>query len=314
MPQGDRSVRRARARPEHIHTYRITPLGLWNARAAGHDAEQVVDTLLDLQPVRRPARPARRRRGDDGALRAAPAREAPGARAGAGLHRPAGARGGAARQAHPGAARRAARRRHRRRARLGARPPQAGAAQARLAGRGPRRLRRRRGAPDRARPDGVVAAPVPAPGGRLVLARRLRRRGAALRRRQDARRRGRDGRGQGDHADPRHQHGQRPAVAGRAAQAHVPHGRGDRRVLGHGQGGPARHDRDVPDPDDQAEGRLRPPRAARRPRLGPHRLRRGAPAAGPGLPDDRRPAGPPPPRPDRDARARGRPRGRRVLA
>jgi DNA excision repair protein ERCC-3 len=32
--------------PEHIHTYRITPLGLWNARAAGHDAESVVDTLL----------------------------------------------------------------------------------------------------------------------------------------------------------------------------------------------------------------------------------------------------------------------------
>lgn len=33
--------------PEHIHTYRLTPLGLWNARAAGHDAEQVVNTLLD---------------------------------------------------------------------------------------------------------------------------------------------------------------------------------------------------------------------------------------------------------------------------
>src|SRR4051795_7622608 len=32
--------------PEHVHTYRITPLGLWNARAAGHDAEQVVDVLL----------------------------------------------------------------------------------------------------------------------------------------------------------------------------------------------------------------------------------------------------------------------------
>ena len=32
--------------PEHIHTYRITPLGLWNARAAGHDAEGVVDSLI----------------------------------------------------------------------------------------------------------------------------------------------------------------------------------------------------------------------------------------------------------------------------
>ena len=32
--------------PEHIHTYRLTPLGLWNARASGHDAEQVIDVLL----------------------------------------------------------------------------------------------------------------------------------------------------------------------------------------------------------------------------------------------------------------------------
>ncbi len=32
--------------PEHIHTYRMTDLGLWNAGAAGYDAEQVVDTLI----------------------------------------------------------------------------------------------------------------------------------------------------------------------------------------------------------------------------------------------------------------------------
>jgi len=32
--------------PEHVHTYRLTPLGLWNASAAGNDAEQVVDALL----------------------------------------------------------------------------------------------------------------------------------------------------------------------------------------------------------------------------------------------------------------------------
>lgn len=31
--------------PEHIHTYRITRLGLWNARAAGHTADQMLDTL-----------------------------------------------------------------------------------------------------------------------------------------------------------------------------------------------------------------------------------------------------------------------------
>ncbi len=32
--------------PEHIHTYRMTDLGLWNASAAGFDAEHVVDTLI----------------------------------------------------------------------------------------------------------------------------------------------------------------------------------------------------------------------------------------------------------------------------
>jgi DNA excision repair protein ERCC-3 len=32
--------------PEHVHTYRLSSLGLWNAGASGHDAEQVVDALL----------------------------------------------------------------------------------------------------------------------------------------------------------------------------------------------------------------------------------------------------------------------------
>lgn len=32
--------------PELIHTYTITPLGLWNARASGHDPESVIDALL----------------------------------------------------------------------------------------------------------------------------------------------------------------------------------------------------------------------------------------------------------------------------
>jgi DNA excision repair protein ERCC-3 len=31
--------------PEHIHTYRVTRLGLWNARAAGHTADEIVGTL-----------------------------------------------------------------------------------------------------------------------------------------------------------------------------------------------------------------------------------------------------------------------------
>ncbi|QEE62186.1 DEAD/DEAH box helicase [Salinibacterium sp. dk2585] len=31
--------------PEHVHTYRITRLGLWNARAAGHTADNMLETL-----------------------------------------------------------------------------------------------------------------------------------------------------------------------------------------------------------------------------------------------------------------------------
>src|SRR6058998_323522 len=62
--QGDRSVlvevdnpRYAEARdalapfaeleksPEHVHTYRLTPLSLWNAAAAGHSADEMVNVL-----------------------------------------------------------------------------------------------------------------------------------------------------------------------------------------------------------------------------------------------------------------------------
>ncbi len=34
--------------PEHVHTYRITPLSIWNACAAGDSAGQIVDTLRSL--------------------------------------------------------------------------------------------------------------------------------------------------------------------------------------------------------------------------------------------------------------------------
>ena len=84
-----------------------------------------------------------------------------------------------------------------------------------------------------------------------------------------------------------------PAVARRAAQAHDPDRGRDRRVLRGAQGDPAGHDRDLPGPDHQAEGRLPPPRPVRRPRLGPDHLRRGAPAARPrssGSPPTCRPA------------------------
>lgn len=34
--------------PEHVHTYRITPLSIWNACAAGESAAQIVETLCSL--------------------------------------------------------------------------------------------------------------------------------------------------------------------------------------------------------------------------------------------------------------------------
>ena len=34
--------------PEHIHTYRLTKLGLWNARAAGHEAHEIIATLEEF--------------------------------------------------------------------------------------------------------------------------------------------------------------------------------------------------------------------------------------------------------------------------
>ena len=33
--------------PEHVHTYRITPLSIWNAAAAGKNAEQAKQGLID---------------------------------------------------------------------------------------------------------------------------------------------------------------------------------------------------------------------------------------------------------------------------
>ena len=182
--------------PEHVHTYRLTPLGLWNARAAGHDAEQVVDALLRVQPLPGAARAARRRRRDDGALRAAAAGEAPRRTAWccATTDR-AGARGGAARR----------RRSHRWSASASTRtpspctPPSAATSSrccSSSAGR-PRTspatstARRTR---SRCAEDGWALRPYQQRGRRGLLARRLRRGRAALRRRQDARRRGRDGR------------------------------------------------------------------------------------------------------------------------
>ena len=130
--------------PEHVHTYRVTPLALWNARAAGHDAEQVVDALvrysrypvphallvdvadtmdrfgrltLANNPVHGLVLTTSDRAVLEEVIRSKRVAPMLGARIDAGLGR---------------------------RARLRARPAQAGAAEDRLAGRGPRRLRRRR--------------------------------------------------------------------------------------------------------------------------------------------------------------------------
>ena len=34
--------------PEHIHTYRITPLSLWNAASAGLDSQTMVDAMTQF--------------------------------------------------------------------------------------------------------------------------------------------------------------------------------------------------------------------------------------------------------------------------
>src|SRR5438094_1352833 len=41
--------------PEHIHTYRITPLSLWNAAAAGMTADQMVAVLARYSKFPLPA-------------------------------------------------------------------------------------------------------------------------------------------------------------------------------------------------------------------------------------------------------------------
>jgi DNA excision repair protein ERCC-3 len=41
--------------PEHIHTYRLTPLSLWNAAAAGHSAPSMIDVLARFSKFPLPA-------------------------------------------------------------------------------------------------------------------------------------------------------------------------------------------------------------------------------------------------------------------
>ncbi len=46
--------------PEHIHTYRLTPLSLWNAAAAGMSADAMVEALATYSKFPLPAEPAGR--------------------------------------------------------------------------------------------------------------------------------------------------------------------------------------------------------------------------------------------------------------
>ena len=39
------------ASPEHLHTYRITPLSLWNAACAGMDRDSIINELRSLPPT-----------------------------------------------------------------------------------------------------------------------------------------------------------------------------------------------------------------------------------------------------------------------
>ena len=116
LPQGDRPVRRARALAGAHPHLPADPAGPVERRAPPATTPSRWSTRCSPGPLRRPARAARRRRRDDGPLRAAAAGEAPRPRPGADLHRPPGARGGAARQEGRRDARRRHRRRHRRRA------------------------------------------------------------------------------------------------------------------------------------------------------------------------------------------------------
>src|SRR5262249_14944635 len=43
--------------PEHIHTYRLTPLSLWNAAAAGHSAPAMIEVLNKLSKSPAPSNP-----------------------------------------------------------------------------------------------------------------------------------------------------------------------------------------------------------------------------------------------------------------
>ena len=88
VPQGDRAVRRARAQPRAHPHLPADPAGTVERARRRPRRRAGRQRAAHLQPLRRPARPAGRRRRDDGPLRPAPARQAPDPRPGAAQHRP----------------------------------------------------------------------------------------------------------------------------------------------------------------------------------------------------------------------------------
>jgi len=64
--------------PEHIHTYRITPLSLWNAAAAGVTPESMLETLRCYGKYDMPDKRSRRDPGPGQPVRARQAGEAGG--------------------------------------------------------------------------------------------------------------------------------------------------------------------------------------------------------------------------------------------
>ena len=300
--------------PEHIHTYRVTPLALWNARAAGHDAEQVVDALLRysrypvphallvdvadtmdrygrLRLLQHPVHGLVLETTDvpvlEEVVRHKKVQPLIGARVDAAMIKVHPSERGSLKQVL-----------------LKVGWPAEDLAgyvdgehhDIALAEDGWTLRPYQKEAAEGFRHGGSGVIVLPCGAGKTIVGR------------------GGHGRRVGDHADPGDQHRLGAPVALGAAQAHLADRGRDRRVLRRPQGDPAGHHRDLPGAHAQDEGRLRAPGAVRRARLGPDHLRRGPPAAGAGLPVHRRHPVAAAPGPDRHAGPRGRHGGRGLLA
>ncbi len=286
--------------PEHVHTYRITPISVWNAASAGMGVDEmtaVLERFSRFDLPRNVLRDVRDLHGRFGRLRMDSAPGVPGLRLSAEdpllltevetnpltkgyVRRMDDGRLGVMEE-HRGEVKQAL-------VKLGwpvedrAGYVEGGAARDRAQGRARGR-------------STVRAARLPARLRRRVLeerrsARRERRGRAPLRRGQDRRRHRRHGDALPQDADPHDEPHRGPAVEAGAPREDDARGGRRRRVHGRLEGGPVRDDRDLPDPHapQVALGGVHPPRPLPPQRLGAHRLRRGPPAPRAGLPPDGR--------------------------